>query len=84
LTAQRVEEIVEIKATILKEVEITNVASQNFIAAWRSKKHARVARDKPQVSVGGLLDNKFWDIILVKILSIEEVCNKGALEKKED
>jgi hypothetical protein len=43
-----------------------------------------VARDEPQVSVGGLLDRQFWDTILVKILSIEEVHNRGAQEKKED
>jgi hypothetical protein len=36
------------------------------------------------VSVGGLFDKSFCDKILVKILSIEEVCNRGAHRKKED
>jgi hypothetical protein len=40
LTAQGVEEIVEIEATILKEVEVAKEASQNFIEAWRSRKQA--------------------------------------------
>jgi hypothetical protein len=41
-----------------------------------------VARDEPQVSVGGLLDRKFWkqfcsfDTVLGKILSIGKVCGR--------
>jgi hypothetical protein len=58
---------------ILKEVEITKETSQNFFAEWRRRKHSQVDRDEPQVSVGGLLDRQFWDTIVGKILSIEEV-----------
>jgi hypothetical protein len=36
------------------------------------------------VSVGGMLDMQFWDTILVKIPSIEEVTRRGAKKKKEE
>jgi hypothetical protein len=39
---------------------------------------------QPQVSVGGLLDRQFWDTILGKILSIEEVQKRCTEEKKKD
>jgi hypothetical protein len=42
-----------------------------------------VAQDEPQVSVGGLLDRKFWNTVLRKILSTEEeeVCRRGEEER---
>jgi len=59
LIAQGEEETTANETTIIKEIEGAKVASQNFISAWRSRKQACVAQDKPQVSVGGLLDKQF-------------------------
>jgi len=58
LIAQGVREITMIETVIIQEVEGGKVASQNFILAWKRRKLARVARDEPQESVGGLLDMK--------------------------
>jgi uncharacterized protein YfcZ (UPF0381/DUF406 family) len=40
LTTQGAEEITTTEATIIKEVEVAKVASQNFISAWKSRKQA--------------------------------------------
>jgi hypothetical protein len=58
-------------------VEVAKEASQNFVEAWKRRKHAQVARDEPRVSFGGLLEKHFGN-------NIHNTKYRRSLQKKKE